>query len=517
MITARRVFLRTDALWLALLTLAALALRLWRIDSRALLPDEGSSLYYAQLPLTTLLWSLCDPHPPGYYLLLRGMAALGQGEAWLRLPSVLAGTLAVPLTWAVARAALRPTAQPDQRWPEQAALLAAALVAVAPLAVWYSQEARAYGALALLALAMAWVALRWRLQPTRRTAAAFLLAGWLALATEYGALVILFGLNLFLLSGWPWQPVSDNRSGSSRQWLTLQAVLLTPFVLWWLISAQPAALAQMSYQAIFLAVQAQRLGLDWTPEVAQRVIVLAGLAAAGLGLAVAIAVRRSPRARRWLGSPWVAAALLAMVIALALLGALPRLYTVKRHLNALLPFVSIAAAWALWRVRGSVSRPSLAQRGAAGATVGVLLALSVALLLAAPQPAWPQVVDILAEHLQDEDALWVDEQDATVFAYYWQASAPWQPLRARDLDVLNQAADEQRVWLVGGVSAYRDLRQTLPPAFASQRAAVQSFVWGDVALTAYDWSAEPQPTADPPLALRWGLASQSPLDVVCPP
>ncbi|MFZ2358584.1 MAG: hypothetical protein WA040_04505, partial [Anaerolineae bacterium] len=102
MTTTRRRFAHSDAFWLGLLTLAALALRLWGLGSRALLPDEGSSLYYSQLPLATLLWSLCDPHPPGYYLLLRAVAALGQGEAWLRLPSALAGALAVPLTWAVA-------------------------------------------------------------------------------------------------------------------------------------------------------------------------------------------------------------------------------------------------------------------------------------------------------------------------------------------------------------------------------------------------------------------------------
>lgn len=517
MTTTRRRFAHSDAFWLGLLTLAALALRLWGLGSRALLPDEGSSLYYSQLPLATLLWSLCDPHPPGYYLLLRAVAALGQGEAWLRLPSALAGALAVPLTWAVARAAIRPTAQPGQRWPDQAALLAAALLAFGPLAVWYSQEARAYALLALLSLAMVWAALRWRLRATRGAVATFLLIGWLALAAEYGALVVVFGLNLFLLSGWPWRAAGEDRRGAGRRWLALQAALLTPFALWWLVSAQPAALAQMSYQAIFLAVQAQRLGLDWTPETAQRVIALTGLAAAGLGLAAAVAVRRSARVRRWLGSPWAAAALLAVVLALALLGALPRLYTIKRHLNALLPFVSIAAAWTLLRVPEGTGRATPARRGAAGAAAGALLALSVALLLTAPQPAWPQVVESLAAELQDGDALWVDELDAAVFATYWQERSPWQPLRARDLDALNQTASEQRIWLVGGISAYRDLRQTLPPAFASQRAAVYSVVWSDVALTAYDWRAAPQPAVDPPLALRWGLAIQSPLDVVCPP
>lgn len=507
-----------DALWLGLLTLAALALRLWAIDSRALLPDEASSLYYAQLPLSTLLWSLCDPHPPGYYVLLRGAIAFGQGEAWLRLPSALAGALAVPLTWAVGRAAAGPLAQPEQRWPGHVALLAAALMAVAPLAVWYSQEARAYALLALLSLLMVWAGLRWRLRPTGWGAAGFLLAGWLALAAEYGALVILFGLNLFFLSGWPWRPVTTDQPRSAWRWLALQVALLAPFALWWLGSAQPAALAQMSYQPIFLAVQAQRIGLDgWTPQTAQRAIVVAGLGAVGLGLAAALTLRHSQRARRWLHSPWLAAALLALVVALAVLGALPRLYTVKRHLNALLPYVSIAAAWALLHVRNDAGRASRLRRGAGYVAVSVLLALSLLMLLSAPQPAWREVVSTLAVELEDGDALWVDELDAMAFNYYWQDQAPWQPLRARGQDALGQAAASQRVWLVNSLSPYRDWRQTLPQAFASQHVVAGSFVWRDVALTLYQPSAAPQPVAEPPLALRWGLAIQSPLDIVCPP
>jgi 4-amino-4-deoxy-L-arabinose transferase-like glycosyltransferase len=512
--TARRLIPRIDTLLVGFLTLFALALRLLDLGARALLPDESSSFYFSQLPLATLLWSLCDPHPPGYYLLLRGVAVLGEGEMWLRLPSALAGALAVPLTWAVARAALRPTAQPGQRWPDQAALLAAALLAVAPMAVWYSQEARPYALLSLSTLAMVWTGLRWRLRPTRTAAEVFLLLGWLALWVEYGALVILLGLNLFLLSGWPWQPANGKSAGSDRRWLALHMALLAPFGLWWLISAQPAALARMSYQAIFLAVQAQGLGIDWTPEVARRVIVAVALAGAGLGLGLALAVRRSSRVRRWLGSPWLAAALLGLVLALGLLGALPRLYTVKRHLNALLPFISIAAAWALLHTGIA---PGLARRAAAGGAVGLLLALSLAMLLTAPQPAWPQLVETLAGQLQDGDAIWVDELDAPVFAYYWQERSPWQPLRVRDLDALNRTPGEQRVWLVGSVTAYRDLRQTLPQAFAAKRVVGDAVVWRDAALTAYDGSVQPQPVAAPPLAMVWGLAFQSPLEVDCRP
>jgi len=510
---------RTPALLLALITLLALALRLWALGSRALLPDEGSSLYFSQLPLSLLLWAHCDPHPPGYYLLLRGVTVLGQSESWLRLPSALAGALAVPLTWAVGRAAMRPTAAPGQRWPDQAALLAAALVACAPLAIWYSQEARPYALLALFSLALVWAGLRWRMQPGAPAALSFLVAGWLALGTEYGSLLALLGLNLFLLSGWPW------RNGSQRigrRWLALQAILLTPFAVWWLLSAQRVALAQMSYQAIFLAVQAQALGLDWTPEQAGRATVVIGLALAGLGLALALATRRSAAVRRQWASPWVAAILWGLVLALALLGALPRLYTVKRHLNLLAPFLSIAAAWALLHRPSAEESLSWARRAIAASTVGLLLVLSLAMGFVAPQPAWQPLVASMRAQMQPGDALWVDELDAAAFAYYWMptavdltGSAGWQPLAASDLAVLNQTPETQRVWLAASATPYRDLRQTLPPTFVSRRVATQSLVWGNLTLTAYDASAALQPVADPPLALRWGLAIQSPLAVDC--
>lgn len=525
--TARRALPRIEPLLLGLLTVAALALRLWGLGSRPLLSDESSSFYFSQLPLATLLGSLCDPHPPGYYLLLRGAAALGQSESWLRLPSALAGALAVPLTWAVARLAGlsvlprtdSPVQTPHRRWPHQAALLAAALVAFAPLAVWYSQEVRAYALLSLLTLGMAWAGLRWRLRPTLPAALAFLVLGWLALWTEYGALVILAGLNLFLLSGWPWQTRAARPPSVTRRWLALQAALLAPFALWWLLSAQRLALSRMSYQAIFLAVQAQGLGLAWTPQQAGGMIRVIVLAAAALGLALALAVRQSGRVRRWLSSPWVAALLLALVVGLALLGALPRLYTVKRHLNALLPFLSMAAAWALLAGRDGAGRLSLARRLAAGGAVALLLALSLAMPRLAPEPAWRAAVATLHEQWQAGDAIWVDELDAPVFAYYWGEAGRegWQPLRARELAALEAAPEGQRVWLVGSITPYRDLRQTLPPGFASQRVASQSFTWRDLALTAYDASAAPQPVIDPPLALRWGLDILSPLDVTCQP
>ena len=101
-----------------------------------------------------------------------------------------------------------------------------------------------------------------------------------------------------------------------------------------------------------------------------------------------------------------------------------------------------------------------------------------------------------------------------------------RPLGSQDCGVVvgvmthwfeGHAGPTQRVWLAGSVTPYRDLRQTLPPQFARQRAASQSITWHDVALTAYDASTAPEPVADVPQALRWGLDILSPLDFTCQP
>jgi uncharacterized membrane protein len=165
-----------------ILALAALGLRLWRLDA-ALWYDEAFSAWLAQLPLERLLTAtLGDVHPPTYYLLLWAVQrVLGDSEAVLRLPSVLAG---LGLVYLAARIGHR------LGLPSAAVWLAVGLTAFSPFQIYYSQEARNY---ALLSLSVAIAALglierRWWLAVTGSAAALYLhniaplfLAGvWLA-------------------------------------------------------------------------------------------------------------------------------------------------------------------------------------------------------------------------------------------------------------------------------------------------------------------------------------------------
>jgi mannosyltransferase len=120
--------------------LAALALRLYRIDAHGLWNDEGLTARYASQPLGELLATIAghDPHPPLYYLLVAGWLPLtGPSDFAIRLPSALFGALTVAALYALGR----------RIGGRATAIVAALFAAFNPLLLWYDQEARMYAML----------------------------------------------------------------------------------------------------------------------------------------------------------------------------------------------------------------------------------------------------------------------------------------------------------------------------------------------------------------------------------
>lgn len=129
------------------LTLLALALRL--AITRGIWLDEATSIFQAGLPFGRMLEVLgaSDVHPPLHHAILWvTVRLLGDGELAVRLPSVLLGTALVPALYAAGH----------ELWDRRTGLAAAALGAVAPLVVWYSQEARMYALVMLLMVVAVW-------------------------------------------------------------------------------------------------------------------------------------------------------------------------------------------------------------------------------------------------------------------------------------------------------------------------------------------------------------------------
>jgi 4-amino-4-deoxy-L-arabinose transferase-like glycosyltransferase len=128
---------------LALITLLGGVLRFYRLDHQSLWMDEVLTVLSSHTSLASVLFDPpVDPNiPPLYYLLMSALQGLGDSEIALRMPSAVVGVLSIPLMYSVAR-----------QWLGRTALLAALLLAVSPLHVWYSQEARPYALLIFLAL-----------------------------------------------------------------------------------------------------------------------------------------------------------------------------------------------------------------------------------------------------------------------------------------------------------------------------------------------------------------------------
>jgi mannosyltransferase len=184
------------AMWWPLIAITALAalLRLGTLGMQSFWYDEAFTpvhVLHASLGATLHAVVHTENTPPLWYVLEWGVSrALGTGVVALRLLSALAGIATVPVAWAIGR----------ELAGRRAAIVTAALVAVNPLFVWYSQEARAYGLFVLTSSLAMLCFLRARREPTRRRLGAFALAASLALLTHYFAAFLLIGMVLWL--GW---------------------------------------------------------------------------------------------------------------------------------------------------------------------------------------------------------------------------------------------------------------------------------------------------------------------------
>jgi hypothetical protein len=176
----------------AALTVLAALLRFATLDRQSFWSDEAMTALLARMSFTDMLGTIGDTEstPPLYYVLAWVWAkAFGHGEIGLRSLSALAGTATVPVTF------LAGTTLVGRR----AGVAAAGFVAVSPLLVWYSQEARAY-ALAVLLCGISFAALTYVLErATVRSLTVWAAASVLAIASHYFALFVVAAEVVWLL------------------------------------------------------------------------------------------------------------------------------------------------------------------------------------------------------------------------------------------------------------------------------------------------------------------------------
>jgi mannosyltransferase len=210
---------RDTVILLLILALAAL-LRFYRLDYQSLWYDEAYTASVTDPATSSLsyIWSSGPVAymPPLHHTLVYLSRLLGTGEAFIRLPSVIAGILTVLVVYLAGCYCFN----------KRVGLLSSLVVSVSTFHVYYSQEARAYSLLMLFAIASTYCLLRATRENRQSRWVAYAVLVAMGLYTHlYMAFVILVQ-NIYLL--WQWR--EEHISGLA--WCASQAMAAIPFLPW---------------------------------------------------------------------------------------------------------------------------------------------------------------------------------------------------------------------------------------------------------------------------------------------
>jgi uncharacterized membrane protein len=351
---------RTTRILLLVLTLVGAGLRFAHLGHHSLWLDETVSADASE-DLSRALRSVAHP-PLSYVALGLWTRVFGRSDAALRGLAALAGTVMIPLVFAVARRAFA---------RDGVALAAAALLTIMPEAIWHSRQVRHYSLWPCFVLLALWALLAQR-EPASRTRATvgYWAATALAMATHYytAFYAIALAIAAWLVIGE--RPLVKRRE-DVRRWLVLQLPLLVVplgFLLYrWLLWGWVrvgAAFTEFIRGRIVQDLAGMVFHQPWIrPDRPSRTVVLGVLLIVALCLALVLALRDRKVERQ---VAWA----LAVVLWLPYLAV--ELLPVRAHGRLLAPTLPVLVLWL-----GYLIAAPLASRVAAGArAVVVVLALA---------------------------------------------------------------------------------------------------------------------------------------------
>ncbi len=210
----------TTFLPLLAITLLSFALRLYHLDAQPIWWDEAISIHLATSSLASLLADrAAHVHPPLYFLLLKAWVAIAGVSAFsVRFFSAWFNTLLVPAVYAFA----------NRRISRRTGQFAALLIALSPLYIVYSQEARVYALLPLAYLALLGLT-RHLIRGTRGRLFSWLLLTAVETIGLYLHYVFVFPViyvNLLLLPG------LRRQTGELARWAISQGLVLLLLLPW---------------------------------------------------------------------------------------------------------------------------------------------------------------------------------------------------------------------------------------------------------------------------------------------
>jgi mannosyltransferase len=338
-----------------LILLGALALRYIGVSHRGLWNDELLSANFSSHgPLETILTVLrFDIHPPLYYVQLSLWSLLGSSPIWLMANSIVWSVAAVGLLLVYA----------GRAYGARTGLTAAALLAVAPAALAYSDQVRMY---AFISMLMVWVWRRqeqWAARPTWRS--------WLLMTLSQLCVVYAHTAGVFMISGCVLygaiRTATELDRGGVRRWLLAEAVV-------GLLAAPVLLLGQLHTVTHPLAPTLADALMTWT-FLGSGAANLDGLhtpLAAAVGLALLAIAAATPRLRLQIATLVFAPLLLAAAFSYAV-----KPIWLDRIFAPIIPF--IALVFARFAAERDIGAPGAAplRAGAVGALGLVWLIIGV--------------------------------------------------------------------------------------------------------------------------------------------
>ncbi len=417
------------------IVLVALILRLWGLSSQSLWFDELFSLKHVRLSLGPMLTSLAEDgtNLPVYHLFLKVWVALfGDSEFSLRLPSVLFGTLTVPLLYHVGASIFN----------KEAGLISAILISISSFHIYYAQEARMYTLLALLMLLSSTFLFEWLKKRTVRSAVYYVFLSGILLYTHYYGIFLILAQNIYVLG-----LILIEREGRRSRlgpWIVMQggiAAFFLPWVIFWFMR-----IGNLNNASWFQEPSLHDVYMTFAQFVNGPVSLL--LCAALLGLAIALPLwnRRSSvhsdyraslsftaHSRQYYLVVWV---LSLMVVPLLVSIVYRRMYHPRDVIGATFPF-SLLIGGALT----AVAR----MRFLRYLIVALLIALAIPNILRLYQPGikpqWREVTHAVEARAAPGDlVLIVGQHHKLIFEYYAQRTdlvVSGRNRIVRNFDVLN--------------------------------------------------------------------------------
>jgi mannosyltransferase len=466
---------------LAAITALGCTLRCIRLGGQSFWIDEVLSYTWIQeIDKRGVHELVTDIHGPLHAFVIWLVAHVSRSEAALRAPSMVAGTTAVAALGLLGRAL----------WGARAGLVAAALLAVSPFALYYSQECRNYAFTIVFAICSLWGTLRFFAAPSAKRAFALVLAEWAGIASNLNGLFFVVGLGAWGV----WNARRDRRA--LLAWCGAHAalaLLLAPYA--WEITHQVRPERLVGVETPFGELEPLRGATTFHP---MALPYTAFAFAAGYSLGPTLEELRADPAAAAAPKYWPMLALVVIGFGLPLGVGLAR----QRHGRGLLivPAV-VTAAWVVWvaatnvkpfNVRYlSVALPAFLlfvtaglaalPRRLAAITAAAALVVSVASswnYLFVPRYGRDDVrgvVRYVAEHAAPEDAiLQISLTDALRYYYRGLGTRPVHPPASATRDMEKATAFLKEFAPQAGVVWYLECRPLAIDPNGALRKALES-------------------------------------------